>query len=277
MFFSVKFLKLFAVLLGLFGLVSCANLKDKMANKFTSSKQARIVGDDGREVLLERRIPQYNYKRLKDLGLLGKIQKDREERGRVRNIFITKKNDKADASIEDDLVIDSDKITKKDDSNFSSQNLFFDDQNDPLKIAQGHGKKSSGKVDLVKKENNLVEKQELKKDLSDQTLFIDKQKEKTLAILNKDNVKKDVVKKSIKKSSAKQYYIQLGSYSVKTNADNIVKKYQKLADGDVEKLLVKNRDIYRSVLGPFATKNDAEKILARVLDSGHFDVFIIKK
>ena len=79
--------------------------------------------------------------------------------------------------------------------------------------------------------------------------------------------------KKISANSSDGYYIQLGIYSDKKNADNVCEQYSKIGTCSME-LYNKN---YKVVLGPYTDKSIAERDLEKVIKTGHFDVYITNK
>ncbi len=90
---------------------------------------------------------------------------------------------------------------------------------------------------------------------------------------------KTVVNKSTTKNSKneKQYYIQIGVYSEKKNADVAYSKYSKISSGSIEEYSVKNQKKYKVLLGPYNDKKVAEQNLEKVIKTGHYDVYITEK
>lgn len=78
-------------------------------------------------------------------------------------------------------------------------------------------------------------------------------------------------------SSQKQYFIQIGVYSEKKNADIAYNKYSKISNGSIEEHNVKNKKKYKVLLGPYNSKKIAEQNLEKVINTGHYDVYITEK
>ena len=82
---------------------------------------------------------------------------------------------------------------------------------------------------------------------------------------------------SNKQTTSGKYYIQLGSFKNKENADKLIKKFDNV--GDEQKLIpinTKSGIMYKAVIGNFNTKEEAEKEMEKVLNKGHFDCYVIK-
>ena len=94
---------------------------------------------------------------------------------------------------------------------------------------------------------------------------------KNLSIQNK--LKTDVVNN--KKS--KKYYIQLGIFGEKSNAETIYSKYSKISNGMIENYLHKGKNRFKVLLGPYTDKKLAEIDIEKVIKTGHYDVYITEK
>ncbi len=75
-----------------------------------------------------------------------------------------------------------------------------------------------------------------------------------------------------------KYYIQLGSYSDLKKAYKTVNNYN-LTENEkiIVPITINNKKMYRAIIGTFNTKTEAEKIMEKIIEKGHFDVFIFKK
>ncbi len=91
---------------------------------------------------------------------------------------------------------------------------------------------------------------------------------------NKSTAKATAAKNA---SSQRQYYIQIGVYSKKKNADIAYNKYSKISSGSIEEYNVKNKKKYKVLLGPYNNKKVAEQNLEKVIKTGHYDVYITEK
>lgn len=100
--------------------------------------------------------------------------------------------------------------------------------------------------------------------------------------VEKNSVKKAVVnikKKAAKKSSGKtyslkkkQYYIQVGSFKNESNAKRHLQDMSKYHKGKIEEL--NKNSMHRVILGPFAKRYDANKLLKKVKNSGQSAILI---
>lgn len=75
-----------------------------------------------------------------------------------------------------------------------------------------------------------------------------------------------------------KYYIQLGSFEDQNKANKLIEKFTDVGkEQKVVPVIAKGKQMYRAVIGNFNTKAEAEKEMEKVLNRGHFDVYIFKK
>ena len=116
-----------------------------------------------------------------------------------------------------------------------------------------------------------------------QTEVIENKKQMVLTHENEeiksDNNVKNNNKNNKPKSTAKTrgFYIQIGIYSEKNNANTAYKKYSSIHSGDIEEYIFKNKAQYKVLLGPYSNKKLAEKDLEKIIKTGHYDVYITEK
>ena len=116
-----------------------------------------------------------------------------------------------------------------------------------------------------------------------QTEVIENKKQMVLTHENEeiksDNNVKNNNKNNKPKSTAKTrgFYIQIGIYSEKNNANTAYKKYSSIHSGDIEEYISKNKAQYKVLLGPYSNKKLAEKDLEKIIKTGHYDVYITEK
>ncbi|OFW81209.1 MAG: hypothetical protein A3D15_02640 [Alphaproteobacteria bacterium RIFCSPHIGHO2_02_FULL_40_34] len=98
----------------------------------------------------------------------------------------------------------------------------------------------------------------------------DEEKKKTAI---KKPTKKIAVKKTAKTAGGK-FYVQLGSFTNRGNADNLLIKTKKFHSGKVE-IVEGEKTIYRVWLGPFSNRAKANAMVVKVKKSGH-DAILVK-
>ena len=93
------------------------------------------------------------------------------------------------------------------------------------------------------------------------------------------NNKNNTAKKTVNKNNidAKGFYIQIGIFNEKTNAENSYKKYSSIHKGGIDEYISNSKVKYKVLLGPYSNKNTAEKDLEKVIKTGHYDVYITEK
>jgi cell division protein FtsN len=119
-----------------------------------------------------------------------------------------------------------------------------------------------------------------KKD-EDQVVEYDLTENKTILSPKKSGKKTAEKKSSSKKSEAKsgagskgKYFVQVGSFSTRLRAQAVLEKMQKYHSGKIE-VIEGEKTIYRSLLGPFPTKEKALELSQEIKSDGH-DAIIVK-
>lgn len=75
-----------------------------------------------------------------------------------------------------------------------------------------------------------------------------------------------------------KYYIQLGSFANETKAKKLLNNFAGIGDnGRVVPIKIKDKFVYRAVIGTFNTRIIAEREMEKVLNKGHFDCYVFKK
>lgn len=72
-----------------------------------------------------------------------------------------------------------------------------------------------------------------------------------------------------------EYFIQAGTFSNKENADRTEHALHALGDVSIERLIIKNRTLYRVKLGPIRDSDIAKLALNKVIKMGHADAMLI--
>ncbi|MDD2840602.1 MAG: SPOR domain-containing protein [Rickettsiales bacterium] len=86
-------------------------------------------------------------------------------------------------------------------------------------------------------------------------------------------------RKTTKKDNNKSggYFIQIGVFNEKSNAESSYSKYSKISNGVISDYSSKGKIKYKVSLGPYNDKKIAEKDLEKVIKMGHYDVYITEK
>lgn len=74
-------------------------------------------------------------------------------------------------------------------------------------------------------------------------------------------------------SNGKLYKVQVGAFSIKSNADNYLKKIKTL--GYTDAFVTKISNLYKVQIGAFSVKSNAETLLKTIKKQGYTDAFIV--
>ena len=75
-----------------------------------------------------------------------------------------------------------------------------------------------------------------------------------------------------------KYYIQLGSFINKNRAYNLANKFNNVGTKQIViPTTIKGKAMFRTVIGVFNTKAEAEKEIEKVLEKGYFDCYVFKE
>ncbi len=66
-----------------------------------------------------------------------------------------------------------------------------------------------------------------------------------------------------------QIYVQAGAFSLRDNARRVQSRVARLGNAEVTAASVSGIELYRVRLGPFASAQQADRLLARVVESGY--------
>ncbi|MDR3290483.1 MAG: SPOR domain-containing protein [Rickettsiales bacterium] len=76
----------------------------------------------------------------------------------------------------------------------------------------------------------------------------------------------------------KGYYIQIGIYSEKKNAQNMYNKFKKINMGEISEYVDKNGKVkYKVALGPYNERKYAGIDMNKIINTGHYDVYIAEQ
>lgn len=89
----------------------------------------------------------------------------------------------------------------------------------------------------------------------------------------------EIEKKSLEsdKTLAKKYYVQTGSYASKQVALDELAMMKKFHKGKIETVEASDKTMHRVLLGPFTNKNQARKLVNKVVNSGHEAILVKSK
>jgi cell division protein FtsN len=247
-------------------LVSCNMLPVRNSEQ---KKGVRFVDAKGKPVLLERRVPKFNQEQLSKQNMSDS------------NIRLLNAN----INHQDSLQYDSPNLTNrthiererqtnvidiKEEEKHSDVVVFKPTQEEKqLKeglVERRRANQKTTSASAVKSENNKAISSEKKQ--NSQT------NPETLTAVSQFNrqERKDVG------SNDGTFYIQIGAYRNKTNAEQNLQRYSNIRRGTVKSYT--NRSgviIYRTVLGPYNSRSQAEVDLEKVIQRGHYDVYITRE
>lgn len=88
---------------------------------------------------------------------------------------------------------------------------------------------------------------------------------------------KELPELSDKPEPGKSFYIQLGVFSEKVNADEAYGRYSKIDKCIMKDYLSKGKKSYRLLMGPYSSRAIADKFLDKVISSGHYDTYVTQE
>jgi len=230
----------------------------------------RIVNSEGDPIKIKKNTPAFNIEQLK------KQKKFKDRNGGIslidesgRRSFESKGNNYAYADKESDDTLFEDKqkaVGKK-----------IVKIKDKATIINKDGEKD--KIDS-RDMNGIVEKDGVQYLFSEEKTSKNAKNRKasnaSAVNLNKYSKSKSQSAKSTV-STGGRYYLQLGAFKSKSNANNMLRDYSDISKGEIKTVNVNNKKIYRVVLGPYSSKSIAETNKKKVIQAGHYDVFITKR
>lgn len=252
-----------------------------------TSDKIKIVDANGSPVKLNRIVPEFNEQQMQKQK--EALSSNNQNGSNIKFVngnynimqqvndpnFITTKNTFPDENIFADRITNFNYIEKDKKQNLSKPSL--DNEKNSNIIDVKNQKNSIIEVDS----NNLVKSDKpdnknnkiTKNNVSEKVVEIDdnsSKNKKNLSIQNK--LKTDIANKKSKK-----YYIQLGIFGEKSNAETIYSKYSKISNGMIENYLHKGKNRFKVLLGPYTDKKLAEIDMEKVIKTGHYDVYITEK
>lgn len=238
------------------------------ANKRQSSEpQIRIVSLQGKPGKILTKVPSLNIPALRQQGKLANAQ-------RFSQNISANSNDHFNAGRQAPQPGGQSQYAKAS-SDIIRDTLQF--SQNPQNRPQTAGQKVV--YQNIKKEKKIAEYNLANLDEEIEIEVIDKTKTPEKASRKVSKKKKYVTKKSKRKSKRsykKKYFIQVGSFLHKSNANRSLKKMKKFHRGKIQTVSGK-KVVHRVILGPFSRKSDARKLLKKVKNSGHDAVLIKNK
>ncbi len=219
--------------------------------------------------------------------LSTKIQNKPVEASQDSKIKITKTEDKTTKETPQKVA----KISEKNINTSSTDKIQISDTKDVKTITQTNIQKKSNtkKTDLSKQKNKTSKniKEEniivIKEEKQPSSNLIGSTAETTTGSTTVQIQKKNTVQPpkkqpaTVKKVEIPQFYVQLNSSLDKKEGEALLKKYQLTEKGKIEPTKVNGQTYYRTTVGPFSNKLQAEQEKERIIELGHYDIFIFSK
>lgn len=249
-----------------------------------TSDKLRIVDANGNPVKLNRIVPEFNEQQMQKQK--EALSSNNQNGSNIKFVngnynimqqvndpnFITTKNTFPDENIFADRITNFNYIEK--DKKQNSTNLPADNEKNNNIIDVKNQKNSIIEVDsdnLIKPDDKSSKT--AKNNISEEFIEIDdnsSKDDKNIPVQNKS-------KTNVANKKNKKYYIQLGIFGEKSNAETTYSKYSKISNGMIENYLHKGKNKFKVLLGPYADKNLAEADMTKVIKTGHYDVYITEK
>ena len=267
------FLKKTFVLLLCIATISCKN-------RFQDTSY-RVVGKDGNVIYFDRRKPEFNINYMEEQRIrqLTKnntttlIDKDKQNKNDSGDFIVYSKQEK------DELMKDSnaytirsvmDNIVKNEDINKLSKEI---ERNSNLsKTIKDFDYIPDVYFENFSTEERSITNQSLIASNTIKSGFFDifSNKKKTTSNNTTTQLKMEPIYSTDKLTKGK-YYVQLGIYSKKTQANSILKQHL-YADAIIVPYYKNKKEYYRAILGSFDSRKEANTIKNKVTSNGHFDV-----
>jgi len=73
------------------------------------------------------------------------------------------------------------------------------------------------------------------------------------------------------------YFIQAGVYRNRNSIDVVLKKITSITTVAAHMVYDDTKNYYKIMLGPFATRKDADEVISQLVDNGYYDVMLVQK
>lgn len=280
-------MKRFKILLPLIILTSCIQ---------SGLNQVRIVDSNGNPAKINKIVPSFNEQQMmkqkeafnNSITEVNKFRQNFNEINEIQNVN-TVNNDTMD---NDTNIIKPSNRKKYPEDIFADRitNYKYLDSNKNIQVIDKSNNTNNKVITIDESKNNLnkvietsTNKNEIKsnnKNKVDNTVQTNNKTANNKSTNNKSsNNKNNTTKKTVNKNNidAKGFYIQIGIFNEKTNAENSYKKYSSIHKGGIDEYISNSKVKYKVLLGPYSNKNTAEKDLEKVIKTGHYDVYITEK
>lgn len=251
-------------------LFSCGYLKKN------NDVEIRLVDVNGKSRQLTTRIPDLN---LKALAQQGKLYSATQDMVAINN---SHKKFKANNSnlIRDESYNQSNSYNQNNDLKTTQQDKNNDDFGSFSSQTISQTFNSNQKLDPKKsvKQNNTKEVEyDLSSTKADQKKQAKKPTKKTTRSVFGKNTKKTANKstKSATNAKNKGIFIQVGSFSKRSNAEKFLKYMNKFNPGEIQTVKTRSGKVHRVVLGPMPSIGKANNTIGDIKRSGHDAILLV--
>lgn len=261
-------------------------------------EQVRIVDENGKPVKINKTVPKFNEEQMIKQREAFKNKDNATQINKFRQDY----NDTSDTFSRSLVANDSNIIVPirnyPDDifaDRITNYNYIEDTNKTIMQAAPKKADNRNVKAPVKKNMISVKDTEVIGGDILDSSTTVKAKKRVAYALktmeekpLTVESQKKSIESKSaatlVVKSTAprtnvnqKGYYIQVGVYREKKNADSAYEKYSKISSGNVEEYDFHGSKKYKVLLGPFSDKKTAEQSLEKIIKMGHYDVYITEK
>lgn len=255
----------------LFSLTSCQNKKDEPL-------KLRVVSLQGKAKPVEIKTPDLNVEALREQGKSNSYSSSHYVETPLQDNRAVRKTENYSNEFYDN------KYNKNGFDNINSQQQEvvyrsdFNEQNnektDVKYILDTNSKQ--GKNPIIIQESSNVKTID---DNDNQTVEIDLSNNAVVEKTTPKEIEKTEIKKEVKKIAPKVnkngYFVQVGAFKNKRNADRSLAYMKKFNKGLVQNVTANSEIKYKVILGPFSKRSSAQIIYNKIKKSGH-DALIIR-
>ncbi|MDR0423625.1 MAG: SPOR domain-containing protein [Rickettsiales bacterium] len=228
-----------------------------------SKQMIRIVDKDGREANMNKIVPEFNEAQLKKQKQVfdkGNMQTTQINRFIQQDINADMVVATPNSEIQYPSDIFADRITNYNYRNANSDSDIIFGNDLEQNISTKEISRPSGGLEVSRNEQNLTKKGGANT----------KKVEKKESITQKSPLKQQ--KTSLDDNNVDGFFVQIGIFSNRENANNSFNKFKKVNNGVIREINKK----YKVLLGPYPDKEKAEMDKEKVIKMGHYDVFVTK-
>ena len=256
--------------------------------------QVRIVDSNGNPAKINKIVPSFNEQQMmkqkeafnNSITEVNKFRQNFNEINEIQNVN-TVNNDTMD---NDTNIIKPSNRKKYPEDIFADRitNYKYLDNNKNIQVIDKGNNVNNKVITIDESKNNLNKVVEVKSNNKNKVVNTtqannkisnNKTNNNKATNTKSSNNKNNTTKKTVNKNNidAKGFYIQIGIFNEKTNAENSYKKYSSIHKGGIDEYISNSKVKYKVLLGPYSNKNTAEKDLEKVIKTGHYDVYITEK